>query len=84
MESVKATSINGNGGMRCVAWNGWRAAFFWVIEVAVEMETPSSLGRSAVSSIGCKYVQQSDKDTSFNDNHGMWFVALEWEESCIF
>ncbi len=84
MESVKATSFNGNGGMWCVAWNGRRAAFFWVIEVAVEMETPSSLGKFAVSSIGCKYVQESFKDTSFNDNRGMWCVALEWEESCIF
>jgi len=46
--------FNGNGGMWCVAWNERRAAFFWVIEVAVEMETPSTLGRFAVSSIGCK------------------------------
>jgi hypothetical protein len=29
-------------------------------------------------------VQESFKDTSFNDNRGMWCVALEWEESCIF
>jgi hypothetical protein len=51
------------------------------IEVAVEMETPSSLGRSL---IGCKYVQESVKDTYFNDSCGMWCVALEWEESRIF